>query len=109
MTTLQQFLIIAVVALATMATRFVPFLVFKSGRPTPKFLKYLGGVLPPAVFGMLVVYCFKGVDILGGSHGIPELIAVALVVILHIVFRKMLLSIAGGTVAYMILINLVFA
>lgn len=109
MTALQQLLIIAVVALATMATRFVPFLVFKSGRPTPKFLKYLGGVLPPAVFGMLVVYCFKGVDILGGSHGIPELIAVALVVILHIVFRKMLLSIAGGTVAYMILINLVFA
>lgn len=109
MTALQQFLIIAVVALATMATRFVPFLVFKSDRPTPKFLKYLGGVLPPAVFGMLVVYCFKGVDILGGSHGIPELIAVALVVILHIVFRKMLLSIAGGTVAYMILINLVFA
>lgn len=109
MTTLQQLLIIAVVALATMATRFVPFLVFKSDRPTPKFLKYLGGVLPPAVFGMLVVYCFKGVDILGGSHGIPELIAVALVVILHIVFRKMLLSIAGGTVAYMILINLVFA
>ena len=109
MTTLQQLLIIAVVALATMATRFVPFLVFKSDRPTPKFLKDLGGVLPPAVFGMLVVYCFKGVDILGGSHGIPELIAVALVVILHIVFRKMLLSIAGGTVAYMILINLVFA
>ena len=109
MTTLQQLLIIAVVALATMATRFVPFLVFKSDRPTPKFLKYLGRVLPPAVFGMLVVYCFKGVDILGGSHGIPELIAVALVVILHIVFRKMLLSIAGGTVAYMILINLVFA
>lgn len=109
MTTLQQLLIIAVVALATMATRFVPFLVFKSGRPTPKFLKYLGRVLPPAVFGMLVVYCFKGVDILGGSHGIPELIAVAAVVILHLIFRKMLLSIAGGTVAYMILINLVFA
>jgi len=109
MTTLQQLLIIAVVALATMATRFVPFLVFKSDRPTPKFLKYLGGVLPPAVFGMLVVYCFKGVDILGGSHGIPELIAVAAVVILHLIFRKMLLSIAGGTVAYMILINLVFA
>ncbi len=109
MTTLQQLLIIAVVALATMATRFVPFLVFKSDRPTPKFLKYLGRVLPPAVFGMLVVYCFKGVDILGGSHGIPELIAVAAVVILHLIFRKMLLSIAGGTVAYMILINLVFA
>ena len=108
MTIAEQLIIVAVVALATMATRFVPFLVFKSDKPTPKFLQYLGRALPPAVFGMLVVYCFKGVDILGGSHGIPELIAVAAVVILHLVFRKMLLSIAGGTVVYMILINLVF-
>lgn len=108
MTIAEQLIIVAVVALATMATRFVPFLVFKSDKPTPKFLQYLGRALPPAVFGMLVVYCFKGVDVLGGSHGIPELIAVAAVVILHLVFRKMLLSIAGGTVVYMILINLVF-
>ena len=108
MTLTQQLIIIAVVALATMSTRFTPFLVFKSKKPTPKFLKYLAGALAPAVFGMLVVYCFKGVNILEGSHGLPELIAVAAVVVLHLCFRKMLLSIACGTAVYMILVNIVF-
>ena len=108
MTLTQQLIIIAVVALATMSTRFIPFIVFKSKKPTPKFLKYLAGALAPAVFGMLVVYCFKGVDILGGSHGLPELIAVLAVVILHLCFRKMLLSIVSGTAIYMILVNIVF-
>ena len=108
MTLAEQLITIAVVALATMSTRFAPFLVLKSKKTTSKFLRYLAGALAPAVFGMLVVYCFKGVNILGGTHGLPELIAVCAVVILHLVFRKMLLSIACGTAVYMILINLVF-
>lgn len=108
MTAAQHFIIIAIVALATAATRFVPFLVMKSGRETPKFIRYLGSALPPAVFAMLVVYCFKNVDILTGAHGAPELIATLAVVILHLSFRKMLISIAGGTVVYMVLVNLVF-
>ena len=108
MTLTQQLITIAVVALATMSTRVTPFLVLKSKKPTSKFLRYLAGALAPAVFGMLVVYCFKGVDILGGTHGLPELIAVGAVVALHLCFRKMLLSIACGTAVYMILLNLVF-
>ena len=89
-------------------TRFLPFIFFPAGKEAPKFIKYLGKVLPAAVFGFLVVYCLKNVDILSGSHGIPELIAVAVVAVLHLRKRQMLLSILGGTVAYMLLIQLVF-
>lgn len=108
MTTAQQIITIAMAILATTLTRFLPFIIFPAGKDAPKFIKYLGKVLPAAVFGFLVVYCLKNVDILGGSHGIPELIAVAVVVALHLWKRQMLLSILGGTVVYMLLIQLVF-
>ena len=74
----------------------------------PKIIQYLGKVLPAAVFGFLVVFCLKNVEILTGSHGIPELTAVAVVVVLHLWKRQMLLSILGGTVVYMLLVQLVF-
>lgn len=108
MTTAQQIITIAMAVLATVLTRFLPFIIFPAGKEAPKFIKYLGKVLPAAVFGFLVVYCLKNVDILSGSHGIPELIAVAVVAVLHLWKRQMLLSILGGTVAYMLLIQLVF-
>lgn len=108
MTVVQQIITIAVVVLGTMATRFLPFLVFPSGKPTPKYIQYIGKVLPGAVFGMLVVYCLKGVSVFTGSHGLPELIAITVVVGLHLWRRQMLLSIAGGTVCYMLLVQLVF-
>lgn len=108
MTQTQQFLTIAAVVLGTVLTRFLPFLVFPTGKETPKFVKYLGTYLPGAVFGLLVVYCLKNVTPLTFSHGIPELISIAVVVALHLWRRQMLLSIAGGTVCYMLLIQLVF-
>jgi branched-subunit amino acid transport protein AzlD len=108
MTVAQHAIIIAVAAIATMLTRFLPFAVFNSDKPTPAFLSYLGRALPPAVFGMLVVYCLKSVSLLAPPFGIPELIGVAAVAVFHLLFRKMLLSIAGGTVLYMILVNLIF-
>lgn len=104
----QQIVTIGVCVLATMLTRFLPFLVFSGKRPTPKYVQYLGKALPPAVFGMLVIYCLKGVSILSGSHGLPELIAIAVTVAIHLCKRKMLLSVAGGTVCYMLLVQLVF-
>lgn len=104
----QQIVTIGVCVLATMLTRFLPFLVFSGKRPTPKYVQYLGKALPPAVFGMLVIYCLKGVSILSGSHGLPELIAIAVTVAVHLWKRKMLLSVAGGTVCYMLLVQLVF-
>lgn len=71
-----------------MLTRFLPFMVFSGKRPTPKYVQYLGKALPTAVFGMLVVYCLKNVSILTGSHGIPELIAIAVTVSIHLWKRK---------------------
>ncbi|MBO5783636.1 MAG: branched-chain amino acid transporter permease [Clostridia bacterium] len=104
----QQLILIAVMVLATQLTRALPFLAFPAGKPTPKYIAYIGKVLPAAVFGMLVVYCLKNVNILGGSHGLPELIGIVIVVLLHLWRRQMLLSIAGGTVAYMLLVQFVF-
>lgn len=108
MTLSQQIITIAMVVIGTMATRFLPFLLFPAGKPTPKYIQYLGKVLPAAVFGLLVVYCLKNVSVFTGSHGIPELLAVILVVVLHLWKRQMLLSIAGGTVCYMLLVQFIF-
>ena len=108
MTLTQQIITIALCVLGTMATRFLPFIVFSGNKPTPKFISYLGKALPAAIFGMLVVYCLKNVNLLAFSFGLPELIAIVFVVVLHLWKRQMLLSIAGGTVCYMLLVQLVF-
>lgn len=108
MTRTQQIITIGMCVLGTMATRFLPFLIFSSKKPTPRYIQYLGKALPAAIFGMLVVYCLKNVTILAGSHGLPELLSILLVVALHLWKRQMLLSIAGGTVCYMLLVQLVF-
>lgn len=100
----EQIITISMVVLGTMLTRFLPFLLFPAGRPTPRCIQYLGKVLLAAVFGLLVIYCLRGVSIAAGSHGIPELIAIAAVVLLHLWKRQMLLSIAGGTICYMLLV-----
>ena len=108
MTLTQQFIIIGAAVLGTMLTRFLPFLIFPGNKETPKYIQYLGKVLPSAVFGMLIIYCLKNVNLLTGSHGIPEFIAIGVVVALHLWKRQMLLSIAGGTICYMLLVQLVF-
>lgn len=108
MTTIQEIITIGLCALATMTTRFLPFVIFRADKPTPKYMQYLGKALPAAIFGMLVVYCLKNVNVFAESHGLPELLAIALVVALHLWKRNMLLSIAGGTVCYMLLVQLVF-
>lgn len=104
----QQMITIAMCVLGTMATRFLPFLVFSPQKPTPRYIQYLGRALPAAVFGMLVVYCLKNISLFTGSHGLPELLAIALVVALHLWKRQMLISIAGGTIFYMLLVQYVF-
>ena len=108
MTLSQQMITIGMVILGTMITRFLPFLLFPAGRPTPKFIQYLGNMLPAAALGMLVIYCLKDVRLLQGNHGLPELISIAVVAGLHCWKRKMLRSIAAGTVCYMLLIQFVF-
>ena len=108
MTLTQRIITIAIVVLGTMLTRFLPFLIFPPGKPTPKYIKYLGNVLPSAVFGLLVIYCLKNVSVFSGSHGLPETISIIFVVILHLWKKQMLLSIGGGTVLYMLLVQFVF-
>ena len=107
MTLTQQIITVAMVVLGTMITRFLPFAAFP-GKPTPKYIQYLGQVLPAAVFALLIVYSLKDVTIFSGSHGIPEAIGIAAVVALHVWKRQMLLSIAGGTILYMLLVQFVF-
>lgn len=108
MTLQQQMITISMVVFGTLLTRFLPFLLFPAGKPTPKYVQYLGKVLPSAVFGLLVVYCLKDVSLFSGSHGVPEAIAIASVAALHLWKRQMLLSIAGGTLCYMLLVQMVF-
>ena len=109
MSKIQFILTIAVCAAATMLTRFLPFLVFGSrGGKVPEVVEYLGHVLPAAIFGMLIVYCLKSVTPFAGSRGIPEAIALAVTVALHKWKHQTLVSIAGGTVCYVLLVQLVF-
>lgn len=100
-------LLVAVIALVTIALRFLPFAIFRS-RETPKFIAYLGKVLPFSIMGMLVVYCLRNTSFTALPFGIPEIISVALVVALHLWKRNTLLSILGGTVCYMVLVQVVF-
>ena len=103
-----SFLIILAVALTVFTTRVLPFVIFGGGKEIPEVVKYLGKVLPPAVIGMLVIYCLKKVSLVSFPFGLPELLAIAAVILLHVWKRNNLLSIGVGTVLYMFLIQVVF-
>lgn len=100
-------MVVAVVA-ATMLTRFLPFVLFPEGKKLPPFVDRLSELLPPAMMGLLVVYCLRNVNILSGSYGLPEGIAVAVTAALHLWRRNTLVSIGIGTVVYMLLVQQVF-
>ena len=104
---MYEFFMLVIIMLVTMATRFLPFLLFGGKKQPPKVITYLGKVLPCAIMGMLVVYCLKDVRPLAYPYGIPELLGIALVALLHVWKRNSLLSIGAGTVAYMLLVQLV--
>ncbi len=99
--------IVLISGAVTVMLRVLPFVAF--GKHRPEFVEYLGRVLPPAVMGMLAVYCLRGVNIFGGSHGLPEIIACVVVILLHMWKRNTLLSIAAGTGVYMFLVQAIFA
>lgn len=104
MTTTQRIITILVVVAGTMLTRFLPFLIFPEGKTPPKYITYLGTVLPYAVIGLLVVYCLKDA-VFSAFHGLPELIAIVFIFVLHKWKKNTLLSIAGGTILYMVLVQ----
>lgn len=105
---LHSVLIVIVVALVTLLIRLLPFLIFHGEKKTPEIISYLGTVLPYAIMGMLVVYCLKGISLTAAPHGLPELISCVLIVLLHCWKRNTLLSILGGTVVYILLVQFVF-
>jgi len=109
LTPMQAVVIIVLISVGTQITRWLPFLLFPEKKEPPVWVTYLGHVLPPAMMGLLVVYCLKGVSLLSAPHGAPEAIAIAVVALLHRWKGNVLLSIAGGTILYMILVQVIFA
>ena len=105
---MYEIALIAVTALVIAATRFLPFLIFGEKRKTPEIVTYLGKVLPYAIMGMLVVYCLKGTHFAAPEGWIPALLGVAITAGLHVWKRSTLLSIIGGTAAYMLLVQQAF-
>ncbi len=101
-------ILIAVTALVTLLLRFLPFIVFSDSRKVPDYVLYLGDVLPYAIMGMLIIYCLKNVTFVSVSKWLPDLICVAAVAGLHVWKRNTLLSILGGTLLYMALVQMVF-
>lgn len=109
MSVLQSVITIALVVAGTMLTRFLPFLIFPEHKRTPKSIEYLGTILPFAMTGLLVVYSLKDTTVLTWPYGIPQALAVAVVIGVHVWKRNMMLSMIAGTCTYMVLIQTIFA
>lgn len=105
---MHTWLLIAVMSMVTILIRFLPFIIFSGGRQTPQYIMWMGRVLPYAIMGMLVVFCLKNVSVTNAPHGIPEFAACIITAALHVWKRNSLISIGGGTVFYMLLVQLVF-
>ncbi len=108
MSDIQVMYLILIMAAGTMLTRFLPFLLFPGHRKTPRFVLYLGRVLPPAVIGLLVIYSLKDISFMRSPHALPEMLAISLIIVLQLWKKNALLSIAAGTASYMLLLQLVF-
>ena len=104
----RAILLIAVCAAVTAVLRFLPFAVFGRGKKTPAYITYLSSVLPFAIMGMLVIYCLRNVSLGEKPYGLPDLLSCGAVVGLHLWKKNTLLSIAAGTVLYMVLVQAVF-
>jgi len=103
---MDKILAIMLMALVTYFIRLGPFLLFGKGENTPKWVTYIGHVLPPAVMGMLIIYSLKAVKLFDLSNSLPVAIAIAVTSLLHIWKRNNLLSILSGTAIYMALVQL---
>ena len=108
LTTYQSIITLGIIALITLALRVIPFLLFPENKKTPKYVLYLGKVLPHTITGMLVIYCLKDITLLSYPYGLPEILSIALIIILHIWKRSTLLSIGAGTLVYMFLLQNIF-
>ena len=105
---LQLFVFFGVVMLGTVFTRALPFLLFPEHKEIPKYIKYLADILPYTIIGMLVVYCLKNISFTQSPHALPEVISITLIIVLHLWKKNTLLSIGGGALFYMVLVQYVF-
>lgn len=106
MTQIQQILTVAVAVVGTQLTRWLPFFIFRSASSTPAYVRYLGKVLPPAIFGMLMIYCYRGIEIIDSStHGLPEIVSGICVALCQLKYKNMCLSILAGTLLYILWMN----
>ncbi len=108
MTAQQSVVTILIIAAATFLIRGIPFILFPGHKKTPEYVTYLSNVLPAAIIGMLVIYCMKGASFASFPYAIPEIISITVVVMIHLWKRNTLLSIGGGTIIYMLLVQFVF-
>lgn len=108
LTTTQSIVFFGIISLTTILIRVLPFILFPENKKTPKYILYLGKVLPYTIIGMLVIYCLKDVSFTAAPYGLPEAISIAAIIFLHLWKSNTLLSIGAGTVIYMLLIQYVF-
>ena len=106
LTPIQSLIIILTIAVTTFVTRVIPFILFPDNKETPKFISYLGKVLPYSVIGMLVIYCLKDVSFGRSPFGLPEFISIGVIVLLHKWKKSTLISISGGTILYMVMVQM---
>lgn len=106
MTLTQQLMLIALITFTTLLTRFLPFIIFGTDRPLPPMIQYFGSILPPALFGLLVIYALRDIKWSSFANSLPAIAAIIAIVLIHLWKRNMLLSIAVGTITYMILIRI---
>ncbi|MDF2540921.1 MAG: putative rane protein [Herbinix sp.] len=104
----QLFIFFGIIALVTLLTRLLPFLLFPEKKEIPKYIKYLADVLPYTIIGMLVVYCLKNISFTGSTHAIPEIISISVIVVLHLWKKNTLLSIGVGSLLYMFFVQYIF-
>lgn len=108
LTTQQSLIVILLISFITFLTRVIPFILFPANKKTPKYITYLGSVLPYSIIGMLIIYCLKNVSISTFPFGLPEFISIIVIVLIHIWKRNTLFSIGGGTIFYMLLVQFIF-
>lgn len=107
-TSSEYFAFFTIVALGTLLTRSLPFLLFPERKEIPKIMKYLSDVLPYTMIGILVIYCLKDLSFTTTSYGLPELISIAVIILLHLWKKNTLISIGVGTILYMFLVQKIF-
>ena len=108
LTTTQIILTILAITIGTMLTRFTPFILFPESKEPPHFIEYLGNILPPAMMGLLVIYCLKNISFADNALWMPKMISIGVIIVLHKWKNNVLLSILGGTICYMVCVQFLF-